>query len=92
MQQSINIERAERELLEERLQEKRAAREKMVDEERRTRIKFFKKNMMAKFSQQMAKFSQQMGNQQVITVIFFPPCKIYFQTCIVESALLFAGA
>jgi hypothetical protein len=41
MQQSINIERAERELLEERLQEKRAAREKMVDEERRTRIKFF---------------------------------------------------
>jgi hypothetical protein len=41
MQPSINIERAERELLEERLQEKRAAREKMVDEERRTRIKFF---------------------------------------------------
>jgi chromatin segregation and condensation protein Rec8/ScpA/Scc1 (kleisin family) len=77
MQQSIDFERSEREQLEVRLQEERDAREKMVEEERRSRLEF-EKIMMAKFNQQMAKFSQQMGNQQVITVICFLPCKVYF--------------
>ena len=78
MEERMTIERAERELLEERLKEEGAERERMLEAERSSRLEF-EKNLMAKFNQQMIKFTQQMGNQQqVITIICLPPCKIYF--------------
>ena len=77
-QEKINLERAERERLEDLLKQERAERERMLEAERSSRLEF-EKNLMAKFNQQMIKFTQQMGNQQqVITIICLPPCKIYF--------------
>jgi hypothetical protein len=65
----------------------------MLEEEQSSRLEFEKKNMMAKFSQHMAKLSKKKkGNQQVITLICFPPCKFIFLTWIAESEPLFAGA
>ncbi|KAI5008938.1 hypothetical protein ZWY2020_009986 [Hordeum vulgare] len=59
-QEIIKLERAEREQLEGKLKEERAERERLLEAERTSRLKFEKKNMMAKF----AEFSKQMGTQQ----------------------------
>ncbi|KAE8767601.1 hypothetical protein D1007_61021 [Hordeum vulgare] len=61
-QEIINLERAEREQLEGKLKEECVERERLLEAERTSRLKF-EKNMMAKF----AEFSKQMGTQQVFT-------------------------
>lgn len=72
------MERAEREELEKMLHEERAAREKWLEAETRSRQEFERK-MAASFKQQMAKLVQEMGiQQQVITVICLSTSKIYF--------------
>jgi hypothetical protein len=51
MQERINLERAEREQLEERLKEECAERERMLEEEQNIKTEFEeKKNMMARFA------------------------------------------
>ena len=70
------------------LKNERAERERLLEEERRSRLEL-RQTMMAKFAQ----LSQQMGTHQMIIFICLRKLvRFMLQPCIAKSALVFAGA